>query len=299
MLEAISQQMPARMIFGHGPNRSFRVHGPDTWDWLDRMLTADVRAPGRQALRSLCLDRLGKIHGEVLCWVDRDASDIVLTGGDLGELMEHLKRHVIMEDVEIDLTAQCLYSCHGQDAEDTAALVASVEGVRAERLSWLTSMDRIWLVPAARESEWLDCAARSGIAIGGLDQWEALRIAAGVPQLGQDYTTSDTPSVAGLVGELVSQTKGCYLGQEVVCRTVMRGSVREQVARLKFVHAPPVGAKIQLASTGEAVGTVTSASQSLGGGWALGRVKTRALESNADLMAAGIEGQCFARGDSA
>lgn len=280
------------MIFGHASSRSFRVSGLDTLDWLDRMLTADLRVKGQKAQRSLCLDRTGKIHGEIQCWLGRESSVVVLTGGDRGELIDHLSRHIIMEDVAIELTAMTLYSSHGQDAETIASQLGSIDGVRSERLLWLLPNDCVWLVPAEQEPEWLRCVASLGISIGGADLWERVRIEAGVPRYGQDYTFNDTPSVAGLVSELVSQTKGCYLGQEVVCRTLMRGSVREQVTRLKFERAPSVGATVRLATDGEPIGTITSTARTgPQNAWAIGRVKTGAIATSALVTADGIAGQ--------
>ncbi|HMA92587.1 MAG TPA: hypothetical protein VKP30_07870 [Polyangiaceae bacterium] len=293
--EEARHESPTGSMFRHAPSSSFRVSGADTLDWLDRMLTGDLRAQGREAQRSLCLDRTGKIHGELLCWLGRQEADLVLTGGDRGEVVDHLSRHIIMEDVAVEVTTKTLYSCHGQDAVGIASQLASMDGVRSEQLLWLLPNDCVWLVPAEQEPEWLSRVGSLGITVGDAEVWEQLRISSGLPRFGRDYTSSDTPSVAGLVSELVSQTKGCYLGQEVVCRTVMRGSVREQVTRLKFEQAPSPGATIG-AATGELIGTVTSVARlTTQGAWAIGRVKTNAIEASGPVTADGITGQISPR----
>ena len=55
---------------------------------------------------------------------------------------------------------------------------------------------------------------------------EIVRIEAGVPRFGVDYTTDHLPQEAGLTS-VVPIDKGCYVGQETVARIHFRGHVNK------------------------------------------------------------------------
>ena len=74
-----------------------------------------------------------------------------------------------------------------------------------------------------------DVAARlfaSGAHDITADAWDTLRIEAGLPLFGVDMDTDTIPLEAGLEASAISQTKGCYVGQEVVIRILHRGGGR-------------------------------------------------------------------------
>lgn len=105
---------------------------------------------------------------------------------------------------------------------------------------------------------------------------DVCRVEAGRPRFGVDMTTETIPLEAGLESRAISQTKGCYVGQEVIIRVLHRGQGR--VARrlvgvaLESSRVPARGAVIR--SGDRDVGSVTSAvlSLSLGRAIALGYV---------------------------
>ncbi len=91
------------------------------------------------------------------------------------------------------------------------------------------------------------------------DAYERVRIAAGMPRLGVDIDERTIPQEAGLEIDAVSFTKGCFLGQELVCRIDTRGHVNRYLRRLVVQEpdaAVAVGAGLSL--DGRAVGEVTS-----------------------------------------
>jgi folate-binding protein YgfZ len=101
-----------------------------------------------------------------------------------------------------------------------------------------------------------------GVEATPADDLEVLRIEAGVPRFGVDYTTENLPQEAGLT-RLVPVDKGCYVGQETVARIHFRGHVNRVVRPLtlsEVVPAEAVGRSLFL--DGDRVGTVTSAAGS-------------------------------------
>jgi folate-binding protein YgfZ len=90
------------------------------------------------------------------------------------------------------------------------------------------------------------------------ERFEAFRIEAGVPRLGVDLDDRTIPQEAFLERDAVSFTKGCFVGQELVCRIDTRGHVNRY---LRGVHipggpTPPRGATVVV--DGADRGTLTS-----------------------------------------
>ena len=91
------------------------------------------------------------------------------------------------------------------------------------------------------------------------DELELLRIEAGVPRFGVDYTTDNLPQEAGLT-HIVPVDRGCYVGQETVARIHFRGHVNRVVRTLSFEDVSAddlVGRALSLDE--QRVGVVTSA----------------------------------------
>jgi folate-binding protein YgfZ len=119
------------------------------------------------------------------------------------------------------------------------------------------------LVPAAaRESAW-KAALAAGARPLGAAALESLRIEAGTPRFGEDVdATVLLPEIPS--AHLISYTKGCYPGQEVVVRIRDRGHVNRHLRGLLLETdvVPPRGAEV--VAGGAVVGQVTSATRSLG-----------------------------------
>lgn len=93
--------------------------------------------------------------------------------------------------------------------------------------------------------------------------FEGLGIEAGRPKFGVDMTTDTIPLEAGLLDRAISQTKGCYVGQEVIVRILHRGGgrVAKRLVQLRWPEGdgplPVAGASV--GREGHAVGAVTRA----------------------------------------
>jgi len=84
-------------------------------------------------------------------------------------------------------------------------------------------------------------AAELGATLAEAGQYEAHRIALGVPRGGQDFMYGDTfPHEADMDQlEGVDFGKGCYVGQEVVSRIEHRARARSRVVPVTFDGAAP------------------------------------------------------------
>ena len=104
---------------------------------------------------------------------------------------------------------------------------------------------------------------------------ETLRIQAGIPRWGFELTEAVLPDEAGLRERgFISDTKGCYIGQETVARIKTYGHVNRTLVRLQVEgDASAIGTEIFF--DGERAGAVTSVAREAGSGraTALGYVK--------------------------
>ncbi|HMJ15902.1 MAG TPA: folate-binding protein YgfZ, partial [Polyangiaceae bacterium] len=127
------------------------------------------------------------------------------------------------------------------------------------------------------------------VARSSPDAWRCVRIEYALPEFGTDFGTQDNPHEASLDRRAVSWSKGCYLGQEVVCMQDMRGKVKRRVVRLDADGPAALAAGTPVLAGSETVGEITSSCRSADDSRvrSLARVLTKALEGGVELRAAG------------
>ena len=127
----------------------------------------------------------------------------------------------------------------------------------------------------------------AGATPAGLRAYEAARVRAGVPRQGLDIDEKTIPQEAFLELDAVSFTKGCFLGQELVCRIDTRGHVNRLLRGFEIGMdggidtTPPAGAGIVVGD--KEVGALTTVARSESGVVALGYVR-REVEVPADVL---------------
>lgn len=121
---------------------------------------------------------------------------------------------------------------------------------------------------------------------------ESLRIEAGIPRWGFELTEAVLPDEAGLRERgFISDTKGCYIGQETVARIKTYGHVNRNLVRLLLEgEAPASGSEIFF--EGETAGAVTSSARAAGSGLAaaLGYVRRERAAPGTRLVVRTREG---------
>jgi folate-binding protein YgfZ len=132
-------------------------------------------------------------------------------------------------------------------------------------------------------------AAELGASLGEATEYEAHRIALGIPRGAVDFIYGDTFPHESDMDQLsgVDFDKGCFVGQEVVSRIVHRGTARKRVVTVTYGGtAPEVGLAIVAAD--KAVGTMGSTAS--GRGLAMLRLDrvADALATGTPLTAGGI-----------
>jgi folate-binding protein YgfZ len=266
-------------VFRHPERETLVVSGPERLSWLNGVVTCDVRdlGPGRAAF-GLALSRTGKIHSELWLAANEAQVLIAVAPGTAEALLQELQRMLIMEDAEIEQGEPLAWlTVHGPAAASvTRELTGHLRARAGGEIALLHPGDCVLAVEAPAPSL---SSAVPGTVFGGEADWQALRIEHGLPLFGVDFDARANPHDASLERRAVSWSKGCYLGQEVVCMQDMRGKPKYRMVPLQFPKqlSVAVGDAVHDAQ-GSAVGEVTSVAQSprLDSGVALARLAVAA-----------------------
>jgi folate-binding protein YgfZ len=143
----------------------------------------------------------------------------------------------------------------------------------------LPAMGQRLLIPAEAAKE---AAADLGATLVDTSEYDAHRIALGVPRGGVDFIYGDVfPHDADLdkLGG-VDFKKGCFIGQEVVSRVEHRGTARNRIVPVAFdAHAAEGGSPVMAGDKN--VGTMGSSAGQLG-------LAMLRIDRVADALAAGV-----------
>jgi folate-binding protein YgfZ len=264
------------------PRDTVIVRGPDRKTWLDGLVTCQVTAvvPGKAAY-GLLLTKQGKIVSDVFLADDGTQLFIGLAPGHGTAVHELLDRYLVMEDAELSAPDGALSWALSADAQPGDAAPGDSALARGEL-----------------ELGTLRCAV--AVARGAHDgsapasELSALLAGHGLGSFGVDFDQHDNPHEASLDRIAVSWTKGCYLGQEVVCMQDMRGKVKRRLvalsgdAELLSRVRAAAGRTDVIAAGGDSVGHVTSAHAGSGGETRLlASLTSSALESQSALTVLG------------
>jgi folate-binding protein YgfZ len=211
-----------------GPAAAIRVVGPDREKWLQGMQSNDLgAAPLGGAVAGVFLNGRGRLVAESLLW--RRAEEVIVTTdqGRWEALFAHLDKLLIMEDCEISRADGLRRMRYFPGDVAPAGVPPQVAG------SW-QPLGLELLLPEAEAEALLETLRERPRP----DQIEALRIARGVPVWGAELDEDTTPIEAGL-DRMLSFSKGCYVGQEVVAMATYRGRVSWNLARLEVAGAAP------------------------------------------------------------
>ena len=273
--------------------------GRDRASFLHALLSNEIKAlAAGQGCAATLLDVHGKVQVLLLVWVLDDRILLVTPPGVAAETLEALDTYLFSEKVVVrdasedwalfllagPQTAPMLDRLAGAAPGETpwSSTIATLDGVgvRLVRGAGETGEPEVWIAAPRGEAERvLKTLTAAGAVPVGATALESLRIEAGALRFPADIGPAVLlPEVP--FAELVSQTKGCYPGQEVVVRIRDRGHVNRHLRGLVLEGdvVPPAGSEIVAGDA--AIGAVTSATLSLGLGrpLALGMVRRQHAE---------------------
>jgi folate-binding protein YgfZ len=233
--------------------------GPDAVSFLQSIVSQDIAelSPG-ESVHTLLLTPQGKLDTDIR--LVRAADDEVWLDAESGagaQLAESLTRFRIRVKADIALRTDA-FGCLSVRGPGAIGFESTARGTDAAHVVPSgTGFDV--LGPADVVAGVRDALRDAGVPECSNEAYEALRIEEGVPRQGLDLDEKTIPQEAFLERDAVSFTKGCFLGQELVCRIDSRGHVNRFLRRLELLDdgpRPPRGAEV--VSNDKAVGSVTS-----------------------------------------
>ena len=226
------------------------VSGSDRASYLQGLLTNDtVALKAGEGCYAAYLTPQGRMISDLLVYELGDVILLSLPGDVKDTVLARLDQFIFSEDVQLgDVT-----ETFGQVAvvgPDAARLVSSLtDDSQAPRLSSLPEhgnlrsaiagqpaiVTRVTDVGERGFEIYIERAGvgplRARLLEAGVveldgDTAEVLRVEAGVPEFHRDMDEETIPLEAGIESRAISQTKGCYVGQEVIIRVLHRGHGR-------------------------------------------------------------------------
>ncbi len=265
------------------------VLGKEAVQFLDGLITNDMKtlADGQQMLAAFP-NAQGRLLAVVRVLKQGDRFLFETEGATREKLFQNLFRFTyagdfFVEDLSLNYRT---FDIFGELSEHGVAhYTAGFEGIAFGGTGSSTILIPVESADAFRES----LTDAGGIAMPD-ETSETIRIENGAPKFGVDMDESTVVPELGLEG-LISYTKGCYIGQEIIARIHFRGHVAKKLTGLILSEPPAVAGgttpEVELSSTdGKNAGRLTSMtySPSLGRSIALAFVRYDFLESGTELF---------------
>ena len=298
--------------------------GADRASYLQGLLTNDVAAlPPGEGCYSAYLTPQGRLIADMAVVNLGDEMLLDVDAGVTAMLLERLREFVFTEDVTVEdrTAAWTALAVHGPEAArivadlvqpsgDGAPLGADALGrlpeyrqrsgrfadapVAVVRSDEIGEVGFVLYAEAAAARPLTEALAVAAVQLDAAT-FALLRLEAGRPAFPADMDKDTIPLEAGIESRAVSETKGCYVGQEVIVRILHRGQgrVARRLVGLRLGPGDPppdAGAALHAADRPDAepVGAVTTArwSPDLGHPIALGYVKRELAAPGTALVAA-------------
>lgn len=244
----------------------FRFRGPDVKDFLQGLVTADVRAlsPGK-CLPACVLTPKGLLAADAELYEEGPGSVLAATRPAAAAGFQAVfEKRIMLSRSQLERVSPRAWLVIGGDGRG---------------LPWPRLREPARLVLGAdppADAEPLSAEA-----------FHALRVASGFPWFGADLDEATLPLEARQEAA-VSLDKGCYMGQETVARVAYRGHVNRLLMGARFPGGAPAPGSALLKG-GREVGRLTSSA----GETALGFARREDAVAGAAVSAAGRAGELF------
>jgi folate-binding protein YgfZ len=289
------------------------VAGADRVRWLDGMISADVQAlRSGQGAWGLLLTRQGRVVADLHVLAREESLWLELESSIVETVQKRLESYVIADDVTLrdGSAAWARLALEGKGAQmvlESAAgspvtlasgawceltIAAVPVGVAAYGFTGQPAFQLF--APREAEAALVETLLAAGAAQATADTLECLRIESGLPRVGFELDETVLPAEAGLEAA-ISETKGCYTGQEVVARMRTRGRAAHRLVGLRFEAASLPARGAEIAQDGSRIGQLTSSVLSPAqGAIGLGYVKSAAATPGSEVEVDGASARIAA-----
>jgi aminomethyltransferase len=270
------------------------LSGKDAQRYLNNRLTNDIRgcAPG-DSTRAAILNPQGRTEGLFSVHaLEGGRYVLACEGGDFEEVKAALCRYLVADRVSVSDISSDHILLHAEGEALSAANLPNALVISVPRIS---TNGKDIVLPKAQFEEWRTSTSSAGEPLT-LSQFNITRTRFGGVSYPEEVNADTILTEVGLK-DLVSFSKGCYVGQEVIERSDAIGKLPRKLERARFsgVTALKVGTPIKNRE-GEAIGKVASAFADEHGGETLAFVllRTGKYAPGEALMADDVNGELLA-----
>jgi tRNA-modifying protein YgfZ len=230
----------------------WRLTGSDRVRFLNGQVTQEVRqlSPGK-AVQACVTNVKGKIEAELQIHAEPEALILDAPICLRESLALRLEKYIIADDVTLEDVTDAWQLWHFlPTAPEGLALSAESRLLQAQRLE-KPGYD-LWL-PAGHDAPPFTHAL--------LDEAEAnaWRVLHHVPAWPEELAANAFPQETGLTDRVMSFSKGCYIGQEVLSRIKTSGKTPRKLIPIQ--SAEPLIQGQDILSDGQCLGSITSSTQ--------------------------------------
>ena len=255
-----------------------RLSGKDRVDFLQRQTTNDINTlSANQALMTVLTTPKARIQDVFWLIDDGETTGLITLPGRGTETFEFLRARIFFND-DVSLSdhsrEMCQIFLEGPNVADGLTVLglkpvglsevtrSSMEGapILAIAQNGVSGLGYRVLVPKEQYEVVAQKLNHAGLIPLSNQDYEVLRVEAGLPGEMNELTADYTPLEVGLLDLAISQTKGCYTGQEVIARQVNFDKITRSLVGLRLDAQVQVGESIS--SDGKPAGKVTSVVQS-------------------------------------
>ncbi len=255
----------------------FRLNGSDRVDFLQRQTTNDLRLLTDENILSTVLTSPTARILDVFYVVDEGESLIVISlPRRASETLKFLRGRIFFSDrVSIDdlsndfaqilllgprkdtLLEKMSLQPPALDQVSRFEVAGKTIAILVQKIS--NSLAYRLLVPLPSLEAILTELKSGGATPLNSDTFEILRVEAGRPGFANELSDNYTPLEVHL-HNMISNSKGCYTGQEIIARQITYDKVTKNLVGVKLWAPAPVDAKIVV--DGKSIGSLTSVVQS-------------------------------------
>ena len=206
------------------------IKGKDRAAFLHNFCTNDIkRLEINTAVEAFVPNIKGKCLGYITVFQTADELLLVTANHKVDELVAHLERYIITEDVELSLLGDATLTLVTGESIESWLETAQPHGPIIPN-HWFTQPS-YWLLNSVSDEYSQVLHALSD------DEVQAARIAAGTPLYGTDISDEQFAQEVNRDALAISFTKGCYLGQEPIARIDALGNVHWYLTRIDISEA--------------------------------------------------------------
>jgi folate-binding protein YgfZ len=265
------------VVFDLSARGQVELTGAEAVPFLHNLCTNDIRnLPARHGCEMFLTTNKARVVGHGFAHRLLAEPPTVVLDVDPGtgpKVAAHLNHFIVSEQVEVVDRSGAVAQFHVAGPK-AAAVVEKVLGQQLEPLADLQHVihgdlrivrhDRLlvhgfdFFVPPSEAEVLGRRLAAGGAVVATLETFNVLRVEAGIPVDTIDMDSERFVVEVGRIGQAISYTKGCYLGQEPIVMARDRGHANRAFLGLKVEGDAPLTLGAKLLQNEQEVGQVTS-----------------------------------------